>query len=91
MVLPEPVNVIMEPLSDAMRGFGYSLPPAVVTLVCICSIRVLWVATLFAADPTYNMLMAVYPASWVVTTLMLWWLYRRHQKTLETKTAGSFD
>lgn len=37
------------------------------------------------------MLMAVYPASWVVTTLMLWWLYRRHQKTLETKTAGSFD
>ncbi|MBS1385467.1 MAG: MATE family efflux transporter [Duodenibacillus sp.] len=91
VVLPEPVNVIMETLSDAMRGFGYSLPPAVVTLVCICSIRVLWVATLFAADPTYNMLMAVYPASWVVTTLMLWWLYRRHQKTLETKTAGSFD
>lgn len=27
VVLPEPVNVIMETLSDAMRGFGYSLPP----------------------------------------------------------------
>lgn len=88
VVLPEPVNVVMETVSDAMRGYGYSLPPAVMTLVCICSIRVIWIWTVFAAMPTYDVLMAVYPVSWIVTTIGLCWLYVRHQKMLEAKLAA---
>ena len=88
VVLPEPVNVVMETVSDAMRGYGYSMPPAVMTLVCICSIRVIWIWTVFAAMPTYDVLMAVYPVSWIVTTIGLCWLYVRHQKMLEAKLAA---
>ncbi len=82
VVLAEPVSVIMETVSGAMRGYGYSMPPAMTTLICICSIRLIWVYTVFAADPTYRTLIIVYPVSWVVTTVALAALYFRHQKTL---------
>ncbi len=80
--LPEPINVVMETVSGAMRGYGYSLAPALVTLVCICSVRLIWVYTVFAAEPTFGVLMSVYPISWIVTTVLLVWLYLRHQKSL---------
>lgn len=86
VVLPEPINVVMETVSDAMRGYGYSMPPAIMTLVCICSIRVVWLYTVFLASPTYETLMAVYPVSWIFTTIGLCFLYWRHQKTLTVRT-----
>ena len=89
VVLAEPISVVMETVSDAMRGYGYSMPPAMVTLFCICSIRIVWVYTVFAADPTFDTLMIVYPISWAVTTLALTWLYFRHQKMLTAKHAHS--
>lgn len=85
VVIPEPVSVVMESVSGAMRGYGYSLPPALVTLVCVCSIRIIWVYTAFAASPDYSTLMAVYPLSWVVTMVLLVVLYFRHQKTLAVR------
>ena len=82
VVLAEPINVIMETTSDAMRGYGCSLPPAVATLVCICTIRVIWVYTVFAWSPDFTTLMEVYPISWVITTIVLCLLYWRHQREL---------
>lgn len=89
VVLAEPIRVVMETVSDAMRGYGYSMPPAMVTLFCICSIRIVWVYTVFAADPTFDTLMIVYPISWAVTTVALTWLYFRHQKMLTARHAHS--
>lgn len=89
VVLADPISVVMETVSDAMRGYGYSMPPAMVTLFCICSIRIVWVYTVFAADPTFDTLMIVYPISWAVTTVALTWLYFRHQKMLTAKHAHS--
>ena len=85
VVTAEPINVVMETVSDAMRGYGYSMPPAMVTLFCISLIRVIWVYTVFAAEPTFQVLMTVYPVSWIITTIALTWLYFRHQKTLTPK------
>lgn len=85
VVLPEMINVVMETVSDAMRGYGYSMAPAMVTLVCICSIRVAWVYFAFPLKPDFETLMLVYPVSWVVTMALLVLLYFRHQKMLERK------
>ena len=85
VVLFEPISVVMETVSDAMRGYGYSMPPAMVTLFCVCSVRVIWVWTVFAAHHDYIVLMMVYPVSWAVTAVALCWLYWRHQKILEKK------
>lgn len=83
IVLPELINVLMEGLSGALRGYGISLTPAVITLICVCGVRVVWVFTAFAKIPTYATLMAVYPISWFITTIFLIAAYSYHMKRLK--------
>ena len=71
VVVPEILNVVMEGISGALRGYGISLLPAVLTMVGICGIRITWVYTLFADNPTYETLMMTYPVSWLVTMVFL--------------------
>ncbi|MBD3878462.1 MAG: MATE family efflux transporter [Quinella sp. 1Q5] len=79
----EIINVIMEGLSGAMRGYGISLTPAMITLVCVCGVRVVWVFTAFAKIPVYATLMAVYPISWFITAIFLTVAYFYHMKRLK--------
>ena len=83
IVCPELINVLMEGLSGALRGYGISLTPAVITLICVCGVRVTWVFTAFAKIPTYATLMAVYPISWFITTIFLIAAYSYHVKRLK--------
>lgn len=81
------VEVVLEIVSGAMRGYGNSLIPAVITLFGICGTRVTWVYTVFANHPTFDCLMTVFPLSWFVTSIVLsaayiWFL--RHLPTWET-------
>ena len=82
IVLPELVNVLMEGISGALRGYGISLTPAVITLICVCGTRVVWVFTIFRSISTYATLMAVYPVSWFITTIFLIAAYSYHIKRL---------
>ena len=87
IVAPEMINVAMEGLSGAMRGYGISLTPAVITLVCVCGVRVTWVFTAFAKIPTYATLMAVYPISWIIAAIVLLAAYFYHIKHLKPARA----
>ena len=83
------VEVVLENVSGAMRGYGNSLIPAVITLFGICGTRVTWVYTVFAGNPTFDCLMMVFPLSWIVTVVILsvayvWFL--RHLPKWETAT-----
>ena len=66
-----------------MRGYGISLTPAVITLICVCGTRVVWVFTMFRNIPVYETLMAVYPISWFITTIFLVAAYAYHMKRLK--------
>lgn len=77
VVVPQPLSVVMDTLSGCMRGYGYSMPPAMVTLIVVCSVRLIWVYTAFPLAPTYETLMMVYPLSWVITMIGLIILYVR--------------
>ena len=83
IVAPELINVLMEGFSGALRGYGISLTPAVITLICVCGVRVTWVFTAFAKIPTYSTLMAVYPISWLITTIFLVAAYFYHIKRIK--------
>ena len=83
IVAPEMINVAMEGLSGALRGYGISLTPAIITLICVCGVRVAWVFTAFAKIPTYATLMAVYPISWLITTIILIAAYFYHMRRLK--------
>ncbi len=87
IVAPELINVLMEGFSGAMRGYGISLTPAVITLICVCGTRVFWVFTAFRYIPTYETLMAVYPISWFLTAIFLAAAYFYHVKRLKPARA----
>lgn len=65
------INVIIEILSGYMRGFGYSLVPALVCMLGICGVRITWRYTVFAHYKTFDVLMMTYPISWAVTAAAL--------------------
>ena len=83
IVAPELINVVMEGFSGALRGYGISMTPAVITLICVCGVRVAWVFTAFRTVPTYATLMAVYPISWFITAIFLVAAYFYHMKRLK--------
>ncbi|MBP5261627.1 MAG: MATE family efflux transporter [Clostridiales bacterium] len=69
------LNVLVDGPSGALRGYGRSMAPAVLSLIGICGVRIFWVYTIFKADPTFANLMAVYPVSWIVTSLLIFIAY----------------
>ncbi len=71
ILMAEVVNAVMEIMSGTMRGYGYSLVPALLTFVGVCGIRIGWVYTIFAMFPKFFTLMMVYPVSWTITAIFL--------------------
>ena len=58
---------MMDVLAGAVRGLGYSLLTAVVSVIGVCVFRVFWVIYIFPKDRTLENLMISYPVSWAVT------------------------
>ncbi|MBQ9486706.1 MAG: MATE family efflux transporter [Selenomonadaceae bacterium] len=83
IIAPEIISVVMEIISGALRGYGISLAPAIITLICVCGIRITWVFTVFREIPTYSALMTVYGVSWFVTMIFLILAYRHYVKNLK--------
>ena len=79
----EALNVLIETFSGGMRGVGYSLYPAAVCFLGVCVFRVIYIYTIFAAEPTFEVLMRVYPVSWVVTVFLVVGAYFYVFKKLE--------
>lgn len=56
---------IMDVMVGALRGIGYSIIPTIVSLVGVCGLRLLWLATVFQI-PEYHVIETVY-MSYIVT------------------------
>ena len=67
----EVLCVVYEVISGAMRGFGYSMIPALITIAGVCVFRVAWVYTVFPLHQSLKTLVYSYPISWLLTTVML--------------------
>lgn len=75
ILLAEGINVIIEIFSGYMRGFGYSLFPALTCTVCICGVRLTWVYAVFPKNQTFPTLMTCYPISWGLTAVVMLIVY----------------
>lgn len=71
ILLFEALAVTYEIPGSAMRGMGYSMLPAVLTILGTCVIRILWIYFIFPLFGTFEFLMYVYPASWILTGAMV--------------------
>lgn len=69
VTLPYVMLGLMDVSTGALRGYGKSLTPMIISVLGICGIRVLWVSTVFQipAFHTPQWLYISYPISWFVT------------------------
>ena len=68
-----------EVLSGAIRGTGETFKPMVLTLLCTCACRVVWVLFAVPLQPTLKMVIWSYPVSWIVTSLSFIVFYQIHK------------
>ena len=58
---------LMDVMVGQLRGIGCSIMPMLVSLTGACVLRIVWIMTVFAANPTLQTLYISYPVSWGVT------------------------
>lgn len=62
---------IMDVMVGALRGIGYSIIPTIVSLVGVCGLRLLWIATVFQI-PEYHRIETIYLSyhiTWIITII----------------------
>ncbi len=69
--LPYFIIGIMEVMVGSLRGMGYAVFPMIVSLIGTCAFRIVWLQTIFQIDRFHNIevVYAVYPITWIVTTI----------------------
>ena len=60
-LLFKPVQAVMDIMSGCLQGYGYTLVPAVISVFSVCGLRLLWIATVFTQNQTFETLMVIYP------------------------------
>jgi len=88
-LVPHCLIALYEVPGAAMRSMGYSLGPALLTIVGCVGFRVTWLFTIFALFHEFGVLIAVYPASWIFTfTLTLGYYFIKKNKMYGTLSEG---
>lgn len=64
----------------ALRGIGHSLTPAIITIFGTCVLRLVWVYTVCRIYTQFEVLMLIYPLSWIVTGSVMLFVYFMTQK-----------
>ena len=64
-------SMLYEVMSGYLRGFGISLVPALLTMLGVCGVRILWIATVFPQHRTFQTIMLAYPLSLSATAVLI--------------------
>ena len=90
---------IMDTLSGALRGLGYSFIPMIISIGAICVLRAIWVFCVFPMEKFHSLIgiYTIYPISWtlglVSLVIALLIIFKRVKKKLgdEAATTPSSD
>ena len=60
---------VMDTMVGALRGIGYSMQPMIVSLIGVCGLRLIWIATIVQIPRfhTVKMVYMSYPVTWIIT------------------------
>ena len=81
----------MDVCTSFLRGMGKSVSPLIITILGVCVLRVVWVATIFQIEKfhTLPMLFLCYPISWLLTGIVQYvfaqFSFRKLQKQWKTQ------
>ena len=73
---------IMDVINGFLRGLGYAAVPMIICLVCVCSIRLIWIFGVFRLRRTLYCLFFSYPVTWIITIAVLLIYYRLIRKNI---------
>lgn len=71
IMISHSLSLLYEVMSGYLRGFGISLPPALLTMAGVCGVRIAWIQFVFPHSQTFQTIMTVYPVSLAVTALLI--------------------
>ena len=60
---------VMDAISGALRGLGYSFIPMIVMVLGVCVFRIFWVFCILPLNNTLPMLITSYPISWIMVII----------------------
>lgn len=76
---------IMDTVSNVSRGMGKSIVPMIITLICVCAIRIAWLYTVFPVFRSPATVYWSYPITWALAIFfqLIYFIivYRRFTKT----------
>lgn len=69
-------------LMGGFLGYGISLSPMIINLICTCAFRLLWLSQLDTSKVSVAWVHASFPASWVflLVVLAVYWVTMRHKR-----------
>ena len=81
---------IMEVVTFALRGVGYSITSMMIVLVGTCALRIFWIYAVFPLYKQLWFLYLLYPLSWAITFVIgAVWLFvviKRDEKKQAART-----
>ena len=84
----EGIALVIEVLSGALRGQGYSTAPAFLSILFSCGVRIVWLLFVFPEDTTFSWLMMAYPVSYILAAISIVIAYLWIQHHLRTAMAA---
>ena len=85
-----PLYILYVPVDifpGAIRGTGESIKPMVITLLCTCVCRILWIFLIVPLHPTLMTVLCCYPVSWALTSFVFFVYYLLHNKKINQQFA----
>ena len=72
---------MMDTFTGVLRGIGYSLSSMIISIACVCGVRLMFVFTYFPYHRTFRTIFISYPLSWfaaiVLETFVFVYAYRK--------------
>ena len=79
--------VFIEILSGALRGMGDSLIPMIITGCGVCGLRIVWIISVVPFKNNVETILASYPISWAITSVLFIFYYnyfwKKHERKLQ--------
>ncbi len=63
--------MLYEVTAGYLRGYGISFTPALITTICVCVVRILWINFVFPLYNTFAIIMIAYPVSLFLTSVCM--------------------
>ena len=64
---------VMDVVSGVLKGLGFALTPMIISMLCICGVRIFWIYVIFPMDSFHSItgLYTAYPVSWTLALIAM--------------------